>query len=472
MIFKFYLLLGLVYLGYYYGNEKPNIIFILADDLGYGDVGFNGQKHILTPRLDQMAKEGMILKQHYSGNTVCMPSRGSFLTGYDMGHAKIRGNPGVQDKSAAVVDLDGKDQTVAKELKRAGYQTAVIGKWGMEESGDGSGWPDQVGFDYFFGIDTHYKAHHYYPKTLHRNREEVVYSENEPEQAKGTNSHDEIMNDALRYVEKRSQDKQPFFLFLTPTLPHLELTIEESAKKQYQGLGWPERPMKKGHYINDPEGNVTYAAMVSRLDRDVGKLLDLLKAKGVAEKTMVIFSSDNGPEYEQVDGFFNSNGIYRGGKRDLYEGGIRVPTVVWWPGHIKAGVANDHMSAFWDWYPTLCEAAGVTPNPTDLSGFSILPSLLGKECQHHETLYWEFNEREGPLQAVRFGKWKAIQRYDKPMELYDLNEDPSEERDISQQNVEQVEKAKKYLMTLRTESEAFPLVQKKSMNKKKGELKK
>lgn len=437
-------------------SPRPNILFILADDLGYGDVGFNGQQHIRTPHLDQLAQEGMVLTQHYAGSTVCMPSRCSLMTGKHTGHATVRGNPTwtFVDKP---INIGPKDVTVAEELDKAGYRSAIIGKWGLAEGGDDQGLPTRNGFDYFYGYRTHLAAHHYYPTEFWRNEEALDLRQNRVKEKIGEYSHDLIAEEALHWIETNTH--QPFFLYLAFTIPHLELTVPPDSKAPYEKLGWPERKMYDDHYHNDPEGNTTYAGMVSRMDRDIGRLIELLKREGLAKNTLVIFSSDNGPEYEREDGFFNSNGDLRGGKRDLYEGGIRVPFVAWWPGRIPAGMRSDHPSAFWDFLPTACELAGITPTDPTIDGISFAPTLLGDSTrqQEHSSLYWEFNESEGPLQAIREGRWKAIKKYDKPLELYDLSTDLGEQVNLASEKPQLVKRVEQLLLQARTEDPAFLL---------------
>ena len=322
-------------------ETKPNIIFILADDLGYGDLGYQGQRHILTPEIDRMAQEGMVLTDHYAGSTVCMPSRGTLMTGYHTGHGTIRGNP-TWTVSGNAVDLAFDDVTVASELKRAGYKTAIVGKWGLSES-NLDGMPTRQGFDYFYGYRSHYDAHHHYWPSLWRNETTVHIDGNDYLNTEGQYVHDLVTEEAIKYIE--DQKDNPFFLYVAYALPHYELTVPEDSKEPYKKLGWPVEPRKKAHYRDDPDGNIAYAGMVSRMDRDVGRILDHIKSLGLDENTLVIFTSDNGPVYEREDRFFNSNGPLRGGKRDLYEGGIRVPFVAWWPGKIKSNSVSSHPSA-------------------------------------------------------------------------------------------------------------------------------
>ena len=248
-------------------------------------------------------------------------------------------------------------------------------------------------------------------------------------------------------------------MYLAYTIPHLELTVPPESKKPYKNLGWPRRKMWDNHYHNDPEGNTTYAGMVSRMDRDVGRLVDSLKEYGIAEDSLVIFSSDNGPEYERHDNFFNSNGQLRGGKRDLTEGGIRVPFVAWWPGHIKARSTTAHLSAFWDFLPTACELAGIEPADSSIDGVSYAPTLLGRPQQQreHPYLYWEFNESQGPVQAIRSGKWKAIKHFSKPVKLYDLLADIGEKTNVAADNPEVAKRMAALFKEARSENPAFPL---------------
>lgn len=431
---------------------KPNIIYIMADDLGYGDLGCYGQTKIKTPEIDRMAAQGMRFTQHYAGAPVCMPSRGVLLTGKHLGHATVRGNPR-WTATGKPVNLRQDEITVAGELNKAGYKTAVIGKWGLSE-GTLENMPSRFGFDYFFGYKDHGDAHHYYYDTLWRNDAPIHLKGNDPQSKHGEYIHDLLADEALRFIKDNRQN--PFFLYLTFTIPHLEMTVPEESKAQYKDLGWPERKMTMGHYRNDPEGNTTYAGMVSRMDGDVGKILATLKALNIDKNTLVIFTSDNGHEYD--DGFFNSNGSLRGKKRDLYEGGIRIPLIAKWPGAIREGMTNDHVSAFWDFLPTVCELAGI-PVPEDIDGVSYLPTLLGKnnEQRNHEYLYWEFNEKQGPRQALRMGDWKLVKYDQQDYELYDLGKDVQEKRDLAAQYPEIVNQMKTQMLNARTDNAAFPL---------------
>jgi arylsulfatase A-like enzyme len=414
------------------GNtDKPNIIFIMADDLGYGDIGVYGQQKIKTPNIDNLAKEGMRFTQHYAGSTVCGPSRASLLTGLHSGHSPVRGNP-KWTNSGKPVDLSNKNSTIAKLLKKQGYRTAAIGKWGLSEDtkNDHESMPLAQGFDYFFGLKTHNEAHHYYWHRLFENNQAFLLKNNDHLTNTGIYTHDLFTEKAIDFVN-RQKSTQPFFLYLAYTIPHLALTVPEDSKKQYQSLGWPKRSMKQnGHYKNDAEGNTTYAGMVSRMDRDIGKLLAALKHQGVDENTLVIFTSDNGHEYDQD--FFNSNGALRGKKRDLYEGGIRVPMIAKWPKVIKKNSESAHLSAFWDIMPTFCQISAA-PNCPKTDGISLLPTLAGKANQQiqHDYLYWEFNEKQGPIQALRYKHWKLVKFKRKPAELYNLTTDIAETTNLA-----------------------------------------
>ncbi|RED47814.1 arylsulfatase [Seonamhaeicola aphaedonensis] len=443
--------------------SKPNIIFILADDLGYGDVGFNGQDKIKTPNIDKLAANGMVFTNHYTGSTVCGPSRAVLMTGKHTGHATVRGNPR-WTASGNPVDINAEDVTVAEELKRAGYTTGIIGKWGLAEN-LGDGLPNKQGFDYFYGFNQHSPAHHYYPKTIFENENELTIEGNDPQTKEGQHIHYLITEKATEFIDKNH--KAPFFLYLSYTIPHFELTILEKEKEQYKNLGWPKRKMTPGHYRHDEDGHITYAAMVSTMDRDIGNLLKQLESLGLADNTLIVFTSDNGHEYDDLQNeFFNSNGDFKGHKRDLYEGGIRTPFVAYWPNKIKAGSKTNHISAFWDFLPTACELAGIRPSDK-IDGISYAPTLLGNDNQQekHNYLYWEFNERQGPIQAVRKDNWKAVKFDKKPVELYDLNQDISEQINVAEQYPEKAQELLHFINNSRTEHPEFPLV-KKTLKKK------
>ena len=439
-------------------KRQPNIIYILADDLGYGDVGFNGQAKIKTPNIDRMATDGMVFTNHYTGSTVCGPSRAVLMTGKHTGHCVVRGNPR-WTASGKPADLGKTDITVAKELQGAGYTTGVIGKWGLAENIT-DGVPNKQGFDYFYGFNRHSPAHNYYPKEIFENDSLLTLKGNNPKSKEGQHIHYLLTEKATNFINENH--KKPFFLYLAYTIPHFELTILEEEKEQYKNLGWPKRKMTPGHYRHDDDGHTTYAAMVSTMDRDIGNILKQLKDLGIAENTLLIFTSDNGHEYDNLkDEFFNSNGDFQGRKRDLYEGGIHCPFVAYWPETIKAGTTTDHISAFWDFLPTACELAGIQPTD-EVDGISYLPTLLGqdKKQQKHDYLYWEFNERRGPIQAVRKDNWKAVKFMNKPVEIYDLSQDVGEKNNLADQYPEKAKELLHFINNTRTEHPEFPLVKK------------
>lgn len=432
--------------------EKPNIIFILADDLGYGDLGCYGQKLIRTPNLDRMAAEGLRFTDCYAGSTVCAPSRCALMVGQHTGHCIVRGN--------ARVPLRPEDVTVAELLKRAGYRTGLIGKWGLGEDGS-TGIPNRKGFDYFFGYLNQAHAHNYYPEFLWRNTEKVSLPNEVNHIVNGRDvspsgvatkrvvySHDLFTKEALEFIDRHKD--QPFFLYLAYTIPHAnneggKQGMEVPSYEPYQDRDWPEP--EKGR-----------AAMITRMDRDIGTLFAHLKQLGLDEKTIVFFSSDNGPHREGGSDpqFFNCSGPLRGIKRSLHDGGIRVPMIVRWPGKIQPGV-SDFVWAFWDFLPTAAELAGVEP-PPGIDGRSIVPTLLGNKQKPAEFLYWEFHEGKASSQAVRMGHWKAVRvAPDAPLMLFDLRSDIGEQHDIAANHPDIVEKIIAYLATARTENPHWPL---------------
>ena len=432
------------------GADKPrvlNVIMILADDLGYGDLGCYGQRQVRTPHLDRMAAEGLHFTQCYAGSTVCAPSRCVLMTGRHTGHCTVRGN--------ALVPLRPEDRTVAEVLKSAGYTTALVGKWGLGEPGS-TGIPNRKGFDYFFGYLNQVHAHNYYPDYLWRNQEKVPLEGNVVKggvaSKRAQYSPDLFTREALAFVERNRQ--RPFFLYLAYILPHAN---NERGRVEGNGMEVPsDAPYSDRPW---PQVEKNHAAMITRLDEYVGRLLKRLKELGLDENTIIFFSSDNGPHKEggADPKFFHSSGPLRGYKRDLYEGGIRVPMIVRWPGHVKAGQVSDLVCGFQDFLPTAAELAGATA-PAHLDGLSLVPTLLGKGGQkRHEFLYWEFHER-GFKQAVRMGDWKAVRlRPDGPLDLYDLKTDIGETRNVAAEHPDVGAKITAYLKTARTESAAFPI---------------
>jgi len=426
--------------GFAAGGRKPNIIFILADDLGYGDLGCYGQSKFSTPNIDRLAKEGILFRQHYSGSTVCAPSRCSLMTGLHMGHAYVRGNAA----EGAGIPLRPDDLTVAEALQKAGYKTGLYGKWGLGVEGT-LGHPNRQGFDEFFGYLNQQHAHAYYTDHLFRNETKVTLE-------KGQYSHDLIMEEALGFVRRNRAN--PFFLYLAVTIPHASMEVPEDSIAPFRGK-YDETPFAPGqHYSAQPTPNAAFAGMVTRLDQGVGRLLKLLEEIAVDQDTIVFFSSDNGPHKEggRSPEYFKSSGPLKGIKRDLYEGGIRVPLLARWPGKIKAGTVSEHASAFWDFLPTACDIAGTT-KPKRLDGISMMPTLSGARQPTHDYLYWEFYEK-GFQQAVREGKWKAVKLAPgKPSELYDLENDISESRNIADAHPDVVKRLDGIMRRARTESE-------------------
>lgn len=393
---------------------KPNVIFILADDLGYGDLGCYGQKRIQTPNLDRMAAEGMRFTQCYAGSTVCSPSRCAFITGKNTGHCTIRGNHRPE------LPIGAGELTVAEVFKAAGYATALIGKWGLGLDGS-PGAPERKGFDYFFGYPSQTSAHNYYPPYLMRGSEKVVLAGNENGK-RTVYSHDLFMQEAVDYVRKNRD--HPFFLFLSLTIPHA------NNEERPNGIQVPsDAPYSKEDW---PQVEKNFAASITLMDASVGRLLKLLKELGIDDNTMVWFTSDNGPHSEGGHSarFFDSGGPLRGIKRDLYEGGIRMPLIVRWPGRIKAGVVTDQILAFWDLLPTFAALVG-QPVPKGIDGISVLPALLEDKRVPHPPLYWEFHE-DGFSRAVRMGNWKGVSLDPaKPLDLYDLTTDLSEKHNVA-----------------------------------------
>ncbi len=419
------------------------MVFILADDLGYGDLGCYGQKSIRTPNLDRLAAEGMRFTQAYAGSTVCAPSRCCLMTGMHTGHATVRGNKKPE------VGLRPEDETVAALLKRAGYRTALFGKWGLGGPDTGSV-PNTRGFDQFYGYLNQQHAHNYYPEHLWDNQVETFLTGNWFDQ-RGEYAPDLFTNHALAFL--KDPPRQPFFLYLAYTVPHAD---NELGRLRGNGMEVPDASLYTGQPWPEQEKN--FAAMISRMDGDIGKVLDVLAKTGQADKTVVFFSSDNGPhqEGEHNPEFFTSSGPLRGIKRDLYEGGIRVPLLARWPGQIPAARVSNEVVAFWDVLPTLAELAGVQPR-AGLDGASFADALRGKPLPAHAPLYWEFHER-GFGRAARLGNWKGVSLDPgKPIELYDLATDPGEKHDVAAGHPDLVRQITALLASCRTDSVDFPL---------------
>lgn len=451
-------------------ERLPNIIYIIADDLGYGDLSCYGQKNFSTPNIDQLAAKGMLFTQHYAGTTVCAPSRSSLMTGLHTGHTYVRGNRGM---NGGQFPLPAEAVTVPKLLKKAGYVTGAFGKWGLGYPGS-TGDPLQQGFDEFFGYNSQTIAHNYYPMELFHNNEPVLLEENEGTK-KGIYAPDLIHEKTLQFIDRHRDTT--FFLYVPSIIPHAELVAPKAymemftektspeppylysskfgPEEAYSGVDDAENPRyKKGGYGSQPYPKAAFAAMMTLLDDHVGEIMEKLEELELAENTLIIFTSDNGPHLEggAEPDFFNSNGPFRGYKRDLYEGGIRVPMIAHWPGKIKEGRQSHHISAFWDVLPTLCEIAGVD-FPPKVDGISFLPALMEMEQPKHDYLYWEFHE-QGGKQAVRMGDWKAIKlnvlKGEPATFLYHLKNDPMEKQDLSQQHPELVEKITTIMEEART----------------------
>jgi len=435
-------------------SRPPNLVFILADDLGPGHLGCYGQTKIRTPRIDRLAAEGMRFLQAYAGSCVCAPSRSTLMTGLHTGHTPIRANQG----GAALADSD---VTIAEVLTASGYVTGLFGKWGLGTEGT-SGHPNRQGFQHFFGYLHQVHAHFFYPYYLWRNETRFPLPENEGKK-QVRYSHDEIQREALAFI--RAQKDRPFFCYIAYTVPHVELVVPEDSRAPYRGQ-FPEVPLPDPRmgYLGADEPLATFAGMVSRLDRSVGEIVDLLQELGIADNTLVIFTSDNGPQgnaWQRVCDYFDGNGPLRGYKTTFYEGGVRTPFVARWPGHVPAGTTTDHVCAFWDWFPTAAELARAKTE-AKVDGISFVPTLLGSEAagrpqQDHEFLYWEMQFGAELGQAIRMGRWKALRmRPDAPWELYDLSRDPGETQNMASVAAEIVQRIDDHARSARTEARVFP----------------
>lgn len=453
---------------------KMNVIYILADDLGFGDLGCTGSQHIKTPNIDRLAREGMFFTQHYAGSTVSAPSRSVLMTGQHTGHTPIRGNKEMATEGQ--LPLPEGTYTMARMFREAGYATGAFGKWGLGYPGS-EGDPVYQGFDRFFGYNCQREAHRYYTTHLWDNLERVTLEEN-ADGARGVYAPDLIQEQARKFIVDHR--RQPFFLFLPYIQPHAELLVpEDEVIAGYRGR-FEEHPytakpggdygegMKTTEYCSQAEPHATFAAMVTRLDNYVGEIMKTLEETGLADRTLVVFSSDNGPHKEggADPDYFRSYGPYRGLKRDIYEGGIHLPMIVWAPSMIAAGSTNDHLCASWDMLPTFAELAGAEiPSEAEIDGISLLPTLTGKgEQKEHEYLYWEFHERGGKI-AVRMGRWKGVlqnvrRNPNARLELYDLSTDIHEDHDVAANHPQIVARMKEIMRKARTDSERFPFVNK------------
>ena len=466
--------------------NPPNIVFFLADDLGYGDLGSFGQKKIQTPNLDQLAKSGMRLTQHYSGSPVCASSRCVLMTGLHPGHAVIRSNKEIRPEGQH--PLPAGTKTVARLLQKHGYVTGGFGKWGLGGPGT-AGEPLNQGFNRFYGYNCQREAHNFYPTFLWSDRTRITLNNprfrahqkfdpkadpNDPKSyaryAGKDYAPDYITEAAVQFV-KANKDK-PFFLYYPTTVPHLALQVPEDSLKDYVGK-WPDKPyLGNAAYLPHFTPRAAYAAMITRMDRDIGRIITLIRDLGLEKNTIFVFSSDNGPLWRRFGGtdttFFNSNAGMRGRKGSLYEGGVRVPTIVSWKGRIKAGSESDRVTGFEDWLPTLLEMVGAPSlTPKDSDGISFARTLFGKRQKPRPFLYREFPSYGGQ-QSLRMGNWKAVRQNlvpkegtdDKPrmhVELYDLSKDPNETRDISADHADLVTSMKQIMREQRVASKLFPI---------------
>ena len=439
--------------------DRPNLIWIMADDLGYGDLGCYGQQVISTPNLDQMAKDGIRFTQFYAGATVCAPSRSVLMTGQNHGHTRVRGNAGPRNPLAQALRSD--DRTVASVLQHTGYRTALIGKWGLGDVGAAAcGLPRKQGFGEFFGYLNQQHAHNHFPAFLWRNEDRVslpneiilVGEHGAGYATKAVAFADDLFADeAIKFVE--TNRSHPFFLYWCMVIPHAN---NERTRDLKNGAQVPDF----GPYADKewPDPDKGQASMITRLDGYVGRMLTALKSSGLAENTLVIFTSDNGPHHESNHNVarFNPSGPLKGMKRSLTDGGIRVPLIAWWPGRLRAGTVSEHVGYFGDWMATAAELAGTTP-PSDCDSISFVPTLLGQTARQaqHEFLYWEFHERGFTQAALYQGRWKGIRvgRPDARVALYDLKHDLGETTDVADANPDIAEKIGTYLKSARRVSD-------------------
>jgi arylsulfatase A len=432
----------------------PNVIYIITDDLGYADLSCYGQKNFTTPNIDKLAASGIRFTRHYSGATVCAPSRCSLMTGKDGGHAPVRGN--------GAFALPDEEISVAEIAKKAGYNTAMIGKSCVTGN---TQTPETVlssGFDFFYGTTDHRDGHFRYPEFVYRNTEKVVFPGNKLHE--GTDYDADLYTaEALGYIGKQVA-KKPFLMILSYPIPHASVSAPEEERTAARPLVKNEKAYpKSGHYSSTPEVKANYIAMLQILDDAVGAIVSQLEKQDILDDTLIIFTSDNGPHFEggYHPDLLDSNGPLRGGKRDLYEGGIRVPFIASWPASASAGKESDHPSAFWDFLPTFCELTG-QPVPENIQGVSFAPTLTGKGDQKtHEYLYWEFHE-QGTRRAIQVGDWKLVQyNLSKPdkttTELYDIAKDIGETNDLAKEHPEKTAQLLKLIATARTPSKDFPV---------------
>ncbi len=447
-------------------SGQPNVIYIFADDLGYGDLSIFGQQKLQTPNIDRLGYEGMIFTNHYSGNTVCSPSRAVLMTGIDPGQISVRGNAGENNPK---VHLDPNMVTLPRLFKNAGYNTGIFGKWGLGYTYlEGNPNPLTHGFDEYFGPRTQSTAHTYYTDTLVHNGVQIPVDTT-------TYMHDLIMDHAIKFIKKSAEEKKPFFCYIPTPIPHAAMHAPADLHKKWREK-LPQYDTIIGKYgaAGDPCPDVInpiagFGAMMESLDNEVGRILSTLEALGMDENTLIIFASDNGAHLEGGHDpiYWNSNGPFRGHKRDLYEGGIHSPCLIRWPAKVKAGTTSDHISGLQDVLPTMAEVTG-QEIPEQVKGISFLPTMLGDESSQkkHDFLFFEFTvgrEQRVVSQAVRMGDWKAVRTVWKkskeeqetpiaewPVELYNLKEDIGEKNDLANEHPEVVAKAKETMVKART----------------------
>lgn len=444
-------------------GQPSNIVLIVADDLGSGDLGCYGQTKIRTPRLDRMASEGVRFTRFYSASPVCAPSRAALLTGLHSGHSPVRDNREVGPEGQMAL-AEG-TRTLAGMLRDVGYLTACFGKWGLGGPGT-SGVPTTQGFNEFYGYLCQRQAHNYYPTHLwHGEQKEMLEGNTQGNVTGAKYSHDLIIERAMKFIQDHSRDTIPMFVYIPVTIPHVSLQVPSDSLEQYEGAMEDAPYDGKEGYLKHPTPHAAYAAMVSRLDRDVGRILDLIADMGIEGHTLVIFTSDNGPTHGRVGGadsaFFNSAGGLRGLKGSVYEGGLRVPFIARWPGVIEAGRVTDEVGVMYDLAPTLLEIAGA-PRAEGLDGISLAPTLRGEAGKQkgRSFVYWEFPGYGGQA-AVLVGNYKVvrtglIKTPDAPYEVYDLAADPGETKNIAAEHPEIIEEAKVIFAREHVVSGAFP----------------
>lgn len=464
-------------------EPKPNVVFILADDLGYRELGSFGQELIRTPNLDALAKQGMRLTQHYCGNAVCAPSRCVLMTGKHPGHAFVRSNRSTPPEGQQ--PIPDSEVTLAELMKSQGYATGAFGKWGLGGP-DSSGQPLNQGLDRFFGYNCQAHAHSYYPSYLWNDDKHIKLGNTPPVPGHASLKAGADKSDPRSYDEFKGQDyapdrinaaaldfirankDQPFFLYYPTVIPHVALHVPDEDLKPYLDLGWKDPPFtRESGYGYTPHftPRAAYAAMITRMDRYVGNVLSLIDELGLADNTIVVFSSDNGTTHldQEVDfDFFQSVGELRGLKGSLYEGGVRVPTIVRWPGKVAAGSSSDRVSGFEDWMPTLMDVVGAGDTvPENIDGISMLPTLLGNSQPQRPYLYREFPSYGGQ-QTIRVGPWKAVRQNmakgNLEIELYNIAEDIGEQNDLAKDHPELVATLANFMQAVREPSELFPLI--------------